>query len=132
MIIKDHLDDRDLVARCRRKLIHIHAETAVSRDIEYVLIRHTDLRPDTGAKPVSHRPHAAGRQKRPRVPIGKILRRPHLMLPDVGGNNGVTARQLVNPLNDIRAGQHIVAVAHRHCCLSGQHFIDPRPVVLVL
>ena len=54
MIVDYHLDNRYVIAACRRQFIHIHAKTPVARNIDADFVRPPHLRADACAKTIAH------------------------------------------------------------------------------
>ena len=103
MVIDDQLNQRKLFAGYRREFVHIHAETTVSRDIHDHALRHGALRADGRTESKAHGAQAAACQKGSRVPITVVLRGPHLMLTDLGHDDGIVRRERIELPDDARA-----------------------------
>ena len=65
------------------------------------LVRIRKLRADRGRQSKAHRPHGARGQKRPRILQRNVLRGPHLMLTDAGGENRLAVHHLVQTLQNV-------------------------------
>ena len=113
MVVKYNLDNRNVVAGCRRNLVHVHTETAVSGNIDNRLILTAHLRTNRCTQTVAHGAQTAGGQKLSRTFVFIILCRPHLMLSDIGTDDRIAAGYLVDLFHDIRTGQNFLVVAER-------------------
>ena len=78
-----------------RKLDQVHTEASVSADINADFIRAACFRADACSDTVTHCAKTAGGQKRAGLRIMIILRRPHLMLSDVGCDNRIAFRNAI-------------------------------------
>src|SRR5207253_157729 len=82
-----------------RQLLIGHLETAIADHGDYHLIAKHQLRTYGGRHAVTHRTEATAGNPLPR-PLERIkLRRPHLVLPNVGGDQRVSVRQTVQLSN---------------------------------
>ena len=108
MVVDNNLDDRNVVSGKRCQFIHVHTETAVACDVDDGLVRASHFRAHGRSKAEAHRSKAAGGQKRSRARIAVILRRPHLMLSDIGRDDSLSIGCLVDLLNDERSGQAVL------------------------
>ena len=113
MVVDDHFDERQMIARSRRKFIQVHPETPVSCDVHNLRIRIGDLCADGCAKPVSHGPETSGSQELPRLLIFIELRRPHLMLSDLCDDPRSPLRHLIDLFHDIWTGKPVPVVGQR-------------------
>ena len=73
-----------------------HLESAVADDREHQLVGPRELRADGRRQAEAHGAEAAGIDPQPRAIEADELRRPHLVLADVGGDDGVAAREPVD------------------------------------
>ena len=105
MVVDNNLDDRNVVSGKCCQLIHVHTETAVTCDVDDRFVRASHFCAHGCSKTESHRSKTAGGQKRSRARITVILRRPHLMLSDIGRDDGFPVRRLVDLLNHERSGK---------------------------
>ena len=85
-VVEEHDGDRQPIADRRGQLVQIHAEAAVAGDEHHAVSG--DGGADGRAEAVAHGAEAAaGCKPAGAVEIGE-LRRPHLMLPHIGGDDG--------------------------------------------
>ena len=103
MVIHNQFDQRKSFAGHRRELIHIHAETAVSRDIHDHALRHGALCADGRTEAEAHGSEAAACQKGSRIPVTVVLCRPHLVLTDLGHDDRIVRREPIELPDDARA-----------------------------
>ena len=84
--------DRDALDRRRHQLLGRHLEAAVAVDGPHRAVGPADLGADGGRDREAHRAEAAGVD--PRVGLGEppVLRRPHLVLADAGGEDRALGR----------------------------------------
>ena len=104
MIVNDNLNHRNVVSACGSQLIHIHTETAVTRNVDTNFVGLSDLRSDAGTQALTHGAESAGGQECTGFCIGIILSRPHLVLSHIRGNDGVTLCHAAQLLHHIRTG----------------------------
>ena len=103
--------DGQVVGRGRLKLANVHANAGVTVDIDDDAIGLRELRADRGRQTEAHRAHAAGRQPQTRLAKVEILRSPHLVLADAGGDDRFALGVLVDLFDDgIRLDQLAVAI----------------------
>ena len=85
-------------------------ERAVARNVDNLFIRAADLCADGCAVAVAHGAKPARGQELARMAAAAILRRPHLMLSDVGDNDGVIARDVCNRTDNLMGTEFAVIV----------------------
>ena len=97
-----------------RELLADHDQAAVAGEADDLLVGHRDLGADRRRQAEAHRPEAAGVE--PPVGLGEVvvLRRPHLVLADVGGDDRVAVGRAVHLLDhelrlDLGVGRVLVA-----------------------
>jgi hypothetical protein len=93
------------------ELAQVHADARVAVDVDYELLRLSELRADRGGKTEAHRAHAA--RCHPEAWFAKIevLRCPHLMLADARRDDRLALGDLVHRLDHVlRLDQFAVAV----------------------
>ena len=88
-VIENYGDNREVVADRRAGFVHIHMERTVAGDMDHALVGAGHLRTDCGAVAVTHCAKSPACQEVMRGCVLQILRRPHLMLTDVGDINCV-------------------------------------------
>ena len=84
-----------------------------------------DLGADRCADSVAHGSQAAGRDQGAGLCIGIILGRPHLVLSDIGGDDRVSFRQLVQLLDDSGTGELLVVIVERIGSLELRSIFEP-------
>ena len=111
----------------RRELLRVHLDRAVAADADDRLVRAADLRAHRGGQSEAHRAETAGVDPPARRREVVVLRRPHLVLADVGDDDRVAAGGLVQRLDHVLGldlGIVGVLVAQRMALLPDP---DPRP-----
>ena len=83
------------------ELLGVHLDRAVARHADDRLVRAADLGPHGGGQAEAHRAQATGVDPAPRAGEVEVLRRPHLVLADVGGDDRVAAGRLVEGLDHV-------------------------------
>src|SRR5690348_4236533 len=81
-IVEEQYLDRNAIRAGGFEFAHVHADAAVTVDIDHERIRPCELRADRGGQAEAHRAHAARCKKAPRPDEVEELRGPHLMLSD--------------------------------------------------
>ena len=89
VVVQDNDLDRQAVLNEGSQLLQVHLETAVAADGNHLPAGKGRLRPHGCRQPVPHGPEPAGSEQRARLGKLEKLGCPHLVLPDVGGNNGI-------------------------------------------
>ena len=114
-VVEHHDLDRQVVGRDGLELAEVHADAGVAVDVDDQAVALGELRADRRRQAESHGAHAAGGQPQPRAAEIEILRRPHLVLADAGGDDRLAAGQPVDLLDHVvRLDQLAVAVVvHR-------------------
>ena len=108
------------------QFLNIHLDRGFARDIDDQLARVAQLRADGGGQPVTHRAKAARGQPLVRPEEVEILRRPHLVLANLGADDRIgIAGQREQPLNRVLRGDHLV-IARIGEALLRAPAIDPR------
>ncbi len=130
MVVDDNLNNGNIVTAGRCQFVHVHPEASVPCDVDAELVRLAQLRADAGPQAVAHGPQAAGRKEGAGPGIAVILRRPHLVLAYVRGDQGVPLGDPVYGLYDIGAGQLVVIVFQRVLLFQGGNRLHPFPVIL--
>src|SRR5579864_6161422 len=101
-VVNDGDLDVDLFLNDGGKLAHGHLEAAVAHDDPDFGIGLGELRSDGSGKCKAHGAEAAGSDERSGLIVVVILRFPHLVLADVGDNDGLAAGFFPNVVNDVR------------------------------
>ena len=78
-----------------------HLEAAVAADGEDQLVGMRELRADGGGQAEAHRAEAAGGEPQARLVEADELRGPHLVLADVGGDDGLAAGDAVDLAHEV-------------------------------
>ena len=114
-VVEHHDFDRQIIGRDGFQLADIHADAGIAVDIDDETAALRELRAHRRRQPETHGAHAARGQPQPRSAEVEILRGPHLVLADAGGDDGLAARQPVDLFDDVvRLDQRAVAiVVHR-------------------
>ena len=89
LVVKNHGYYRQIIADCGARLIHIHMERAVARDMYNSPIGERNLGANCRSVAVAHSAETAACQKRTRIGMLQILSRPHLVLADIGNINSI-------------------------------------------
>src|SRR3954467_90925 len=98
-VVHDEHLDGDALLGARRELLHVHLHRAVAGDADDGRVRAAHLRTHRGRQAEAHRPQAT-RGDPPARPLEvEVLGRPHLVLADVGRDDGVAAGGLVERLD---------------------------------
>ena len=134
MVVYHNLDDRDIVAGRCSDLIHVHAEAAVSGNVEHRGIRISHiaaghLRSDGSTEAVAHGAKTAGSEKGSRLSVFVVLGSPHLVLANLGTDDSIAFGQLINRLHDKRAGKLGLIVAERVHVFHPLYVLDPLLMV---
>ena len=82
-----------------RQLLAGHDQAAVAREADDELVRAADLGADRRRQAEAHRAEPAGVDPAARLREVVVLRAPHLVLADVGGDDRVALRRLVHRLD---------------------------------
>ena len=98
-VVHDEDLDADALLGARRQLLHVHLHRAVAGDADDLLVGAADLRAHRRGQAEAHRAQAAAVDPAARPVEVEVLRRPHLVLADVGGDDRVAARRLVDRLD---------------------------------
>ena len=94
-VVKDHNFHRQAALHCCGHFLDIHLDAGVSGDIHHCFIRKGNLGTDGSRKPETHRSQASGCDKMVGPVKLIILGRPHLVLADLGCDNGLSLGQFV-------------------------------------
>ena len=122
-VVDDRHVDVDLLLHDRRKLAHRHLEAAVADDHPHFLVRARELGADRRRQREAHRAEAARRDERARLVVVVVLRFPHLVLADVGHDDGVAVGRAPQIVDDVRGVQmpavgQVLDVANRRVSLE--------------
>jgi len=99
-VVEDGDLDRQPLLAGGGQLLDVHLDGAVAGDIDDHLVRRRHLGADGRGKAVAHDAQAAGGHEMTRLVEMIELGRPHLVLADLGGDDGVAAGQLMQLLDD--------------------------------
>ena len=112
LVVEDEDLDRQAILDRRRHLLHVHQDRGFAGDVDDERLRMRELRADRRRQAVAHRAEAARGHPAVRLLEAEMLRRPHLMLADLGGDVDVAALgQLVEPLDRVLRLDDLVGVA---------------------
>ena len=125
MIVHNNLDQLSTTARCSCQFIHIHTEASVTCYIYNCFFRSAHLCANCSAKTVAHGSKAAGSKKSSWLFVFIILCRPHLVLSNLCGDDGITVRQLIKFLYNIRTCKLCVIIIQRIFCFQFLDMCDP-------
>src|SRR5437762_2653290 len=92
-IIEKNDFNRQLVLRSGRQFLQVHLEAAFTGNTDDHLVWKRFLRPDSRWETKAHRPQPTRGQPRPRLCPFEVLRRPHLVLAHVRGDNRFVLRR---------------------------------------
>ena len=129
MVVYDHFHHRNVVPGGCCDLVHIHAETAVTRNVDDRLVPAPHLGSDGGAQAISHGPQAAGGEKGPWLAVVVILGRPHLVLSHLGDDHGISLGHLVDGLHNKGTGERVLVIAQGVHILHAFNMGDPLVMV---
>ena len=129
MVIYNELNEREFFSRDRRELIHIHAEATVARDIHDHAVRLRSLRADGRTEAEAHGAETAAREIGSRAVVRIVLRRPHLVLADLGHNDRIVRREPIQLPNHARPREPL-ADLQRETLLPRLNLRDPVRVPL--
>ena len=91
-VVQDRDDDRQAVLHRHDELLDVHLDRAVAGDVDDPLVRPRQLRADGRGEAVAHGAQPAGRDEGPGLGVLVELGRPHLVLPHLGADDGVSLR----------------------------------------
>src|ERR1700728_699797 len=106
-IVEHHDLHRQAVGARRLELADVHANAGVAVNVYNQALRTGDLRADGRREAKAHGAHAAGGEPQARRAEVAVLRGPHLVLADAGGDDRLAARQAVELL------EHVVRLDER-------------------
>jgi len=93
-VVAQHQLHRRAVLARRGELLDVHQHGGIAADADDELFRMRDLRADGGGQAIAHRAGAARGQPALGPLEAEVLGGPHLVLADVGGDDGIAATQL--------------------------------------
>src|SRR6187551_2315308 len=91
--------DRDVFGDAGRELLAVHDQAAVAGEADDRVVGTGDLGADRGRQAEAHRPQAPGVDPATGLLEAVVLRRPHLVLADVGGDDRVAPGRPVHRLD---------------------------------
>ena len=91
LVVEDEDLDRQIVLHCSRHFLHGHQHRCLAGDINDQRVRMRDLYADRGGQAVTHGAEATRRHPAVRLLEWIELRRPHLVLSDLGRHIGIAA-----------------------------------------
>ena len=89
LVVDDHDLDRQAVLNRRRQLLNVHQDRRLTSHVDAAGAGVTDLHADGSRETVAHGPQPAGGHPAVGLFKAEVLRRPHLMLADFGGNQDI-------------------------------------------
>ena len=111
-----------------RQLLAVHDQAAVAGEADDLLVGAGDLGADRRGQAEAHRPQAAGVDPAARLVEAVVLRGPHLVLADVGGDDRVALGRPVHRLDhELRLDLAVLAglVAERVLLLPAAQLLPP-------
>ena len=102
LVVEDEDLDRQPILHRRRHLLHVHQDRGLAGDVDHQRLRMR--RAARRSPPAGRSPSCRGRPRSSSgsAPRSEMLRRPHLVLADLGGDVGVAVLgQLVEPLDRV-------------------------------
>src|SRR5438046_147267 len=133
-VVDDSDLDVDLFLDDGSQFAHGHLESAVTHDDPDFGARFRELRADGGRKSKAHGAESARSNQRTGLIVMVILRFPHLMLADVGDDDGLAARFFPDVVDDVRGVEVPVVrqalnIAYRGIALQFSDMTNPRAVI---
>ena len=131
-VVQDRDFDRQIVHHRRRQLLQVHLKAAIAGDTDDPLVGKRALGAQRGREPESHRAQPTGIDPRPRFHEFIELRRPHLVLADVGRDDRLPAGAPVNHVDHKLGFDHlrIRLVRQRPLALPRRDLLQPRRLAL--
>ena len=112
LVVENENLDRQAVLHRRRDFLHGHQHRGLARDVDHERIRMRHLHADRRRQAVAHGAEPARGHPAVRLLEMEMLRRPHLVLADLGGDVDVLVLgQLVEPLDRVLRLDHFVRIA---------------------
>src|SRR5438552_3284532 len=133
-VVDDSNLDADLFLDNGSQFAHGHLESAVTHNDPDFGAGFRELRADGGRKSKAHGAESARSNQRTGLIVMVILRFPHLMLANVGDDNGIAARLFPDIVDDVRGVEVPVVrqalnIAYRRIALQFSDMTNPRAVV---
>ena len=100
LVVQDDRLGGDLLDVGGRQFLDVHQKRAVTVDVDDLLVGTGDLRAESGGEAVAHRAEAGAGDELAGEFVFVPLARPHLVLADAGGDDGIALRQVVEHLDD--------------------------------
>ena len=91
LVVENELLHRQAVLYSSSHLLHVHQPGGFAGNVDHQRVRMCHLRADRGWEAITHGAEAAGGHKPVWILKAQILRRPHLVLADLGGDIAITA-----------------------------------------
>ena len=129
-VVQDGVLHVDLVLNGRGQVAQRHLEPAVAGDGPHRLLRPAHLGSQRRRHFEPHGSAAARRDQRVRLLVAVVLRRPHLVLPDAGHDDGFSVGLVRNLLHHLLRQQHVRLADEQRGMLRPQcvSFLDPVQV----
>ena len=128
-VVEYDVDNRQIVILLGCQLIAVHAEAAVAGDVQDDLVRMGHLRANRSAQAEAHRAKAAGGEQLTRIIEVEMLNRPHLVLSDVGRDDGILRRELSEGGKHLTGGQMVNRSVVLRFSLEGEDILLPLVVL---
>ena len=127
VVERDDLDRR-LVLQAGRELLDAHLDRALAGDADDLGLGLGELDPHRVRQADAHRAEAAGVDPAARLLEAVVLRRPHLVLADVGGDVGLAVLgQLPERLDDVLRLDHVAGALRVGQAVLLAPLVDLRP-----
>src|SRR5690606_21810793 len=102
LVVEDEHLDGEAELTGGAELLDVHLDRGLAGDVDHQPPGVAELGPDGSGKAVAHRAKPAAGEPAVGLVEAEVLRRPHLVLADLRGDDGVVlARQLVEPLDRV-------------------------------
>ena len=132
-VVEDEDLHRQAVLRRGAQFLDVHLDRGIARDVDHQTVRIAQLRADGGGQAIAHGAEAARGQPLVRTEEVEVLRRPHLVLADFGGNHRVAVPGQLEQAFDRQLRHDRLGIARIGQALAGAPAVDPGfPVRQVL
>ena len=127
VVVEDHDLHRQVVGGHGLELAEVHAHRGVAVDVDDEFVALRELRADGRGQTEAHGAHGARGEPLARIAEIAVLRGPHLVLADAGGDDGLALRDAVDLFDDV-VGLDLLAgaiVVHRVLLLEIREMGQP-------